>query len=156
MGEPPEMKGRKRTLAVLGIIVLIILLGFIGYKYVIPRLDLEVKVVYRESQLANINLTVIISNEGNTDVDDIWVRVNMDDENGRTMGEMNRTYPGLSSDSSRDFGRNLVGDQGLDHIINVSISFEHDGKRFYKDWSFEENEEIMLLAFEERISDWFP
>lgn len=152
------MRGRKGVWIAVVMAFTISLLGVLAYDHVIPRVEVKFKVIHHESNIGNLNVSVILTNEGNCEVVDIILTLELFDEMGNELIGTNRSYRTLKTGQRKDFGVSPTKpvDPGVDHIINVSLKFSYQGVLYSKKWLFNDDQGYMNVAFTGSIKDFFP
>ena len=155
MSEVPVV-GRKKVWVTSILLVSAILAGYLLYGYVIPRAEMDLKVIYQEGTMGTMTLDVRLSNTGTVDVADVNVSVEIEDENGVRMMRENAFYGSISTGGRKEIHLNMSGDHYLDHVFRLNLSFYAEGKRYSVECTIEEDGGYMKPAYERTVRDWFP
>ena len=154
--EKTPVQGRKAVWLIAIISIALFFLGYIGYYFVIPRAQMDVKVIYHEGVMGNMNVAISLSNSGTVTLSHVNISVSMNDEVGNEVADKQMFYSSIPSGGKRTIDMNFSGDQNLDHTISVVLSFSSKGKEYTRDWILEEDGGYMNAAFERTVKDWFP
>ena len=154
--EKTPVQGRKAVWLMVIISIALFFLVYLGYNFLIPRAQMDVKVIYHEGVMGNMNVAITLSNSGTVAISNLNISVNMNDEEGKEVGDKQIFYSSIPSGGKRTINMNFSGDQNLDHTIMVEISFSAKGKEYTRNWILEEDGGYMNAAFERTVKDWFP
>lgn len=154
--EETPVQGRKAVWLIFLIFIAVIFFGYLGYNYVLPRAQMDVKVIYHEGVMGNMNVAISLSNSGTVALSHVNISISVNDETGREIVERKMFYSSMPSGGRRIIDLNFSGDQNLDHTISIVLSFSSKGKEYDRDWTFEEDGGYMNVAFERTVKDWFP
>lgn len=151
------VEGRKMVWTIVIIVSMLIVLGLIGYHYIIPRVRLDVKVIYHEGMLlGETNLHVCLTNSGTKDVKNVCLIVNVSETNGKGLENSTSYFPSIPTDEKESLHMNFSGDRNIRHIISVVLSFSSGGNDYHRKWNLREDGKYMNVAFERSVIDWFP
>jgi len=155
-GTNVPVQGRKAVWILVITTVLIIFFGLIGYHYIIPRVQLDAKVIYHEEVAGNIHVNVKLTNSGNKMIENLEVTINFANDEGKEMGNQSELFPSMDTGAKNSIHINSTGDPNIGHRINLILSFSAGGNEYTGNWTLEDNEGYMNVAFERTVKDWFP
>jgi hypothetical protein len=152
---PAEKKSSGRIIMVLAIIVIVaILVISLSFYYLIPRVDLKVITVYKESSGVTINLDTKIQNEGTLDIQHFSMNITVLNSSQGIVAKGDYYLADLNPHSSHSFDNiYFIGDHYEDYHITIEINFESSGKDISD--TYEHNvDEYMFLRFEDGYMQW--
>ncbi len=155
-GPNSPVQGRKAVWIFVIITVLVIVIGLIGYHYIIPRVQLDVKVIYHEEVAGNIHVNTRLTNSGNRIIENLEVSLDYIDEKGKNMANRQELFPSIDRDIEHNIHINSTGDPNINHTIHLVISFSAAGKEYSGNWTMVDDQGYMNVAFERTVKDWFP
>lgn len=152
---PKEKKNVKRTATIILVIAVVaILIITMSYQFIIPRLDLKVITVYRESSGLSINVDSKIKNEGTLSLKDFSMNITILNESGGVVARGEHYISSVDAHSEEKFDNiQFYGDQVDPYTINIEIDFESSG-RSYSETFRHSSDKYMLMRFEDGISQW--
>lgn len=142
----------------IGVIIAVILVlgSLLSYNYIIPRVELDVKLMCIEAPLGVTNVVILFRNEGTVDLSDVNVTLGIRDEAGRLKADEAGLFDEIGKGSRTEMKLNFSGDQYLDHVLTLNITFYGEGKRYCERWTIRDDGKYMRWAFERSVKDWFP
>ncbi|MDP6157062.1 MAG: hypothetical protein QGH39_02410 [Candidatus Thermoplasmatota archaeon] len=155
-GTSVPIQGRKAVWIFVIITVLLIINGLIGYHYVLPRVQLDVKVIYHEEVAGNIQVNVRLTNSGNKIITNLEVSLDFVDEKGKDLGNRHELFQSIESGIEKNIHLNSSGDPNIDHTINLVLTFSAGENEYSGNWTLEDSKGYMNVAFEKTLKDWFP
>ena len=150
------VQGRKWVWTITLSVFLLLILGIIGYNYIIPRVQMDVRVLYLEGYPGEANINVRLTNSGTKDIDSVNLTVFVREEDGKDLEFSTDYFPSIPTDDRASLNINFSGDQYIDHIISVELSFSAAGNTYSREWEIREDGGYMRAAFERSVIDWFP
>ncbi|MEA3559719.1 MAG: hypothetical protein U9R75_10740 [Candidatus Thermoplasmatota archaeon] len=138
------------------VVIAMILFTFSMYQWIIPRTDLEVRTVYHEAPGGGgtggtININVLLTNQGNRDIDDleciVWVRSG----EGEVLSFKEVKNVFLGSRENTEMKLVIVGSHYSVYKIAVELLFHSVGSDHSRDLDYSTSEDAMNLVFVENL-----
>ena len=148
--------GRKTVWVFVIITLMVIIFGLIGYHYIIPRVQLDIKVIYHEEVAGNIHVNLKLTNSGNKMIENLEVTLEFADEKGKDMGNRRELFPLIDTGIEENIHINSTGDPNVNHKINLVLTFSVGENEYNGNWTLDDNKGYMNVAFEKTVKDWFP
>ncbi len=152
---PGERKNLGRIVSIIIVIVIVALLVIaLSIHFIIPRIDLKVITVYKESSGLVINLDSKVQNEGTLGIQQLKLNVTVVNSTGGIVAKGRYNLSDLDAHSSHSFDNvYFFGDQYEYYHIFITVQFESEGKEYTKIYQHTVKE-YMYYRFEDRFSQW--
>ena len=152
---PRERMSFKRIASIILVIVIVALLVIaLSIHFIIPRIDLKVITVYKESSGLLINLDSKVQNEGTLGISHLELNITAYNTMGEVVAKARYNLSDLDAHSSHGFDNvYFFGDQYEDYLIVITVKFESEGNDFAEVYQHQVGE-YMYYRFEDKFSQW--
>lgn len=147
-------QGRKKMLIVAVVLVLLIATTASIYYFIVPRVELNLKISCYQGSLNSIYVNTKISNAGTIDLRDASVNISVYHlKSNNEVANKIENISILKHWSEREIKINFAGNQYDSYTITISIYFRSNTKIFSKTFSHTTNGEYMSQSFEDTVSE---
>ena len=157
ISESPPKEGKDvRRIATIIIVIIIVasVVIALSYYFLIPRIELKIITVYRESSGLAINVDSKLKNEGTLNIQNFLMNITVLNSSDGVVVKGNYNLSDLDAHSSHKFDNiYFFGDQYDKYHITIAISFESSGKVYSKNFSHTVKE-YMQVRFEDTYMKW--
>jgi hypothetical protein len=152
---PRERKDIKRIVAVIMVIVIVILLVLaLSIHFIIPRIDLKLITVYKESTGLVVNLDSKVQNEGTLSIQHLKLNITVYNSTVGVVAKARYNLSDLEAHSSHSFDNvYFFGDQYENYHLVITVQFESEGNAFTEVYHHDVKE-YMYYRFEDKFSQW--
>lgn len=152
---PKERKDIKRIALIIFILIVVACLVIvIAYNFLIPRIELNVVTVYRESSGLAINVDSKVKNEGTLSIQHFTMNITVLNSSNGVVAKGDFYLADLEAHSSHSFDNvYFFGDQYEPYHIQIKINFESSGKG-YSEVFDHTVKEYMHIRYEDKFMRW--
>lgn len=152
---PKERKSIRRLAIVIFVIVVVACLVItLSYHFIIPRIELKVVSVYRESTGLVINFDSKVENQGTLDIQHYTMNITIFNSSNGVVAEGGYFVPDIDAHTTHSFDNiYFFGDQFEKYTITINVSFESSGKD-YEETFHHSVDENMLIRYEDSFMRW--
>ncbi|UCF08319.1 MAG: hypothetical protein JSW28_01110 [Thermoplasmata archaeon] len=152
---PRERGGFKRPIIVISVVIMVaLLITAMAYLYLIPRTDLKVITVYRESTGLSILVDSKVENDGTLNIQHLTLNITVLNASGGIVAQGGYYLPDLDSHSSHGFDNiHFLGDQYEPYTVNIKVHFESAGQDYTETYDHSVKE-YMFLKWEDSFMKW--
>ncbi|UCE36481.1 MAG: hypothetical protein JSW00_13290 [Thermoplasmata archaeon] len=152
---PKEEKNVKRTMMIILVIVIAAcLIIVLSYHFVIPRIELKVVTVYRESSGLSINVDSKLMNEGTLDIKHFSMNITVLNSSNEVVANGVHNVSSVDAHSKKSFDNiQFFGDQYEPYKIVIKIEFESGGKGYSEEYRHKVGK-YMHSNFEDKFLKW--
>ena len=134
------------------VILVIVLLAFISYRWIIPRTELEIRTIYHEAIAGggtggSINVNVLLTNEGNREVTDLTCSVIITQKGEGTVTEQMVEDVALERGDNTEIKIRFTGNQFSTYVIHLQVDFISSGEDHSGAFTHETHEDVMNILF---------
>ena len=138
------------------LVLLVLLLSFATYEWVIPRTDLEIKTVYHEGIVGggtggSINLNVLLTNEGNREIEKLDCRITVRERYGGIVTEKDIEGVSLGKGENTEVMIHFTGSHFSTYVIDLDTSFECRDDTHSDKFVHETHEDVMNIIFVDNL-----
>jgi len=150
--------GKKITVIVVIIIFILAIVIAALYFLIIPRTCLSIETVYHErlgggSTGGGINLNLLLTNDGTTEINGIDVDVTVINQTNVQMSKITNYISNLQRGENQEIKTDFIGNHFETYYISIRISFSSGETFFSKDLSYKTTEDSMNLVFFDKVED---
>lgn len=149
-------ENRRRRWLVPVMAIAIVVVGFVAYQWIIPRTNLEVRIVYHESPSGGgtggvMNINVLLTNKGNREISELYCMVIVREAGGKEVARNLVEEMDLGAGSNAEITLTFIGSQYKNYDISTELDFATAGGSREKMLEYTTSEEQMNLVFVENI-----
>jgi hypothetical protein len=152
---PSEERNVRRTATVIFVIVIAaILLIMLSYNFIIPRTELNIISVYRESTGLVINFDTKVENLGTLDIQHYTMNVTITNSSDGVVAKGDYYVSDLDAHTTESFDNiYFFGDQFERYTIEIWVRFESSGEDYNETFTHTVDEN-MLIRYEDSFINW--